>query len=198
MAVNDASEELRIRAPVGWLALAAAVIGLALGYAWSMPGGYFLLGLGLLFAGALLLGVWLLCLGVVLAKQRHRPDLRQRWARWAATPLIAALVATALHYNVPADARFAWSVGSLEEFARSLPPGGERHEQARRVGLYTVTSAFEQEGTVYLIVDGADDGIHQGGFAWSPGGPPRVAADVLEAPDYAHFQGSWYLWEETY
>ncbi|MEU0570568.1 hypothetical protein ABZ297_34970 [Nonomuraea sp. NPDC005983] len=106
--------------------------------------------------------------------------------------------ASGFHNERATVARFAWSVDSLEEFARSVPPGGERDEQARRVGLYTVTSAFEQEGTVYLIVEGADDGIHQGGFAWSPGGPPRVAADALEAPDYAHFQGPWYLWEETY
>ncbi|MFB9878059.1 hypothetical protein ACFFMN_08955 [Planobispora siamensis] len=179
--------------PGRWLLPLSALTGLLLLYSVSAPGGYF--GLALL-GGILALTlavVWIPRFVVGLARADGRPGLRRHWVRWAAVPLMAAVVAGLGSAGVPQDVRFALSRASMEQVAHAVSTGAEPEGGGRQIGLFSVSSVVRTGGGVSFGL--RDTGfLDTHGFAWFPAGAPPQEPET----SYEHLEGPWYEWRRTW
>ncbi|BAJ27299.1 MULTISPECIES: hypothetical protein [Kitasatospora] len=163
------------------LGCALGVTALLLGC--SVPGAdYGLLGLGA-FTLLALPGGWLLWQQTPWA-HRDAPA-PGRW-RWAAVPLLLTAGALLIHYDVPADARFAASRDTLTTHARHTLATGST--DAAWVAGYRLEHAELASGGVTFTIAGA--GVFAPhGYAYLPQGLP-----AKPTVSYTDLGGGWYSW----
>ncbi|GAA3747633.1 hypothetical protein HDA32_001543 [Spinactinospora alkalitolerans] len=181
--------------PPGRLYLPACVlIGLALLYEDSMPGGHlptFVIGMG---GGALLAGMGALRLGTALTVAR--PMIRHYWLRWITAPLIA-LAAIALSVSdAPLQARVDASAQELLHVRDTLNRSTTIPLNGEWVGLYPLKAASVDDGVTRFTVQGAGL-LNESGLAYSSEPlPTDVFVPGHGGVVYEHISGNWYSWTE--
>lgn len=191
--------ELATAAP-GWKFHAALVpVGIAVLYAYSVPGSAFLV---LLIVFWLILGalaVWLVRLvAFFVGRMRGRSAGSSKW--FVLAPVGALILGLLLWADVPLRARWELSRGDFEKAARAVQRG-EFHgdlSDSRRLGLFTVTD-IQPVRTGVLFYEATGDFLDDAGFAYLPQGP---SADLenggFEAPQFRSLGGGWYAWTASW
>lgn len=180
--------------PPGRLYLpACAVVGIALLYEDSMPGGHlpsFVFGMG---GGALLAAMGALRLGTALSVAR--PMIRRYWLRWITAPIIAAVVIVLSVSDVPLKSRLEMASDELLQVrdtanrSTTIPLNGEW------AGSYPLKAAsVSEQGVARFTVQGAGL-LKDSGLAYSP---KPLPTDVFVPGEgglvYEHISGDWYSW----
>ncbi|GLW72540.1 hypothetical protein Kpho02_48390 [Kitasatospora phosalacinea] len=186
-------KRLKLPARPGNSALLCCALGVtALLLGESVPGGDCgLLGLGAFTLLALPVG-WLLW---------HRTPLARRTAtatataapgrfgrcRWAAAPLLLATGALLIHYDVPADARFAATRSALTTHAEHTLATGST-APAWVAGYHLEQTRLVGGGVTFTVAGTGVFAPH--GYAYFPHGTPAGKS----AGYYTELGGGWYSW----
>lgn len=166
-------------------------LGLLTAGAISAPGGYFLPAMLAMLGWCVLAGVWGVWLLLAAVQRAGRAGLRRRWRRWLLAPLWTLVIVALAVLDAPMRVRLALSEPALLAISAALERGEPR--EPGWYGLYTFTriekipggARFQVEGTGFLEI---------GGFAYVPADPPPE----LDADEYRHFSGPWYVWTERW
>ncbi|GHD26753.1 hypothetical protein [Nocardiopsis kunsanensis] len=171
---------------------ACAVVGIALLYEDSVPGGHlptFLFGL---IAGLLLAGMGALRLGIALAVAR--PMIRYYWLRWISAPLVAAVAIGVAFVDIPLQTRVQASTEQLTELREQVDGSTTIPRNGKTTGLYQLHSVSVADGITHYEIENAG--------LFSPAG---LAHSTEEIPDgvflpgqgskiYEHVADDWYVW----
>jgi hypothetical protein len=96
------------------------------------------------------------------------------------------------------DERFARSVGSMEQVARTVKPSSRVNSAPRQVGLLQFADVYRDGDLVYFKL-GDTVGVDPYGYVWSPKGEPvDDVPDDAVAASFEHVQGPWYRWSESW
>jgi F0F1-type ATP synthase assembly protein I len=183
------------RQPVGLslgLALAAAVLLSISAWVFSVPGSYFSPSLFLPF-GWFLLGLawigWVLYIAL-----RHRSAFTPRQAvRLLAAPLLGVMAFAVVETDAAFQVRYAASKGAMNAVAREVAAGSRSPQGIDRIGLWNVEKVERVRGGMRFLVE--DTGfLDPVGFAYSPRGKPPVIGEDF----YEHFDGPWWIWQESW
>ncbi|HVP11387.1 MAG TPA: hypothetical protein VMV94_09410 [Phycisphaerae bacterium] len=180
--------------PPGWLFHIAAVVA---GLIALLLAGLLLQSVALSMlapCGAMILMViWLLRLAAAigLAWYHHDPVFSRlrTWRRWLSGPVLLLVLWVLLDLQVPLRLTFLLSQEAMDKLAGEVmqTPVGTKTLSSRRVGLYTAIRIERIEGGMKFLT-------REGGFAYSPDGPPPPGY-----PDtYMHFSGPWYVWVDRF
>jgi hypothetical protein len=172
---------------VAWIGLLGALVCLTL-YAYSVPGGYFELTLAATWGWVLVGASWL----VSVAKRL----LRRRPLRLAdaVAPVVVLVVGTLLVFDAPLQARYRLSRSAMNATAKRVVAHPEQARTIHRIGLWRTDRVEKIPGGMRFTVSGARF-VDDHGFVYSPQGKPaKVGAEDV----YTHFDGPWYLWDESW
>jgi hypothetical protein len=173
-----------------WIGLLGALVCATL-YATSVPGWYFFLTL-------VALGAWVLVgLGWVLSIGARAIRLRSLFVLSPAefvAPALAVAVAALVWLDVPLHARYRLSRSAMDAAATKVVAHPEQARDMHRIGLWPTDRVERIRGGMRFVVSGA--GLFDAqGFAYSlDGEPARVGAEDV----YAHLDGPWYVWDESW
>ncbi|MEV4377581.1 hypothetical protein [Streptosporangium sp. NPDC049644] len=111
--------------------------------------------------------------------------------------LVALVMVILLACGMPEAERFALSVESMEQVARTAGPGREADDKPRKVGLLEVAEIYRDGDLVYFKL-GDFSGVDPYGYVWSPEGEPLDSPDDSATASFEHVQGFWYRWSESW
>jgi hypothetical protein len=181
--------------PIGWpFHLLLAAVGLMSLYAVSVPGGYFSLEIGSIFAWIAIGAIWF-CRGIIryILARYYRINENAGWLRWSIAPAVLVLVFTLAVCEIPWRATFFFSRPAMERFARRVLAQPSGATTAQHVGFYQACNAERIPGGMRFRIDRAGF-IDRFGFAYCPDAPPRAAGN----DGYEHLSGPWYIWRERF
>jgi hypothetical protein len=181
--------------PIGWplllLACAAALVTLRSGMTPQVDSDILAYGVLAWLGVGLLYLIRLVCRGLALNGQPS--PFGRHTVRWLVPPAILVGTMVAFEARLPLRVGFELSRGAMDRFAQAAlsRPAKQWPVPPQRVGIYRAKDIEAWAGQVIFTVEGSD--WHgNGGFAYSPNGPPRSsnAARVFQ-----HLSGSWYEWK---
>jgi hypothetical protein len=172
---------------LAWVGLLGTLVCATL-YAYSAPGGYFELSLGVIWAWILVGASWIVSVAARVLRRRalKRGD--------AVVPVLVLVVGALLVLDVPLQARYRLSRSAMDATAKRVIAHPEQARTIHRIGLWRTNRVEKIPGGMRFTVAGTEF-IDQGGFAYSPDGEP---ANVGGEDVYTHFNGPWYLWDESW
>src|SRR5690625_5046391 len=181
--------------PPGRLYIPACVlIGLALLYEVSVPGGHlptFVVGMR---GGAALAAMGVLRLGIAVSIAR--PMIVRYWMRWITAPLIAVAAIALSLADIPLQARVDTSAAALHEVAQTTRPTTAAPMDSW-AGLYPLKAVtVTEDGVTRYAVRGAGL-LSASGLAYSEDQlPTDVFVEGHGGVVYEHINGPWYSWSE--
>jgi hypothetical protein len=187
-----------LRPPWWWFHALVAVAAACLLWAFSVPGVFFLLGMGaagVLALAGLIWAAWVLTIGL----------RRRTWSWWfVVAPVLGVIVLALLSAGVPLQSRWATSRSAFDTVVASLPPaadtGNERSPVTvpARIGSYDITMAYRVPAGV-VFHEETGNVIDDAGFAYLPDGPkPDLENGSFESPVFRHLGGPWYGWTASW
>jgi hypothetical protein len=143
------------------------------------------LGVGLLYL------IRLVCLGLSLNGQPS--PFGPHTVRWLVPPAILVGTIAAFEARLPLWVGFELSRHAMDRLAQAAisRPVNQWPVPPQRVGIYRAKDIEAWAGQVIFAVEGSD--WHgNGGFAYSPNGPPRTSNAAMV---FQHLSGSWFEWK---
>jgi hypothetical protein len=160
-------------------------------YAVSAPGWYFFVTLLVIGAWILAGAAWIVSIG---ARALRRRSLFVLGPGDFVFPALVVVVGALVYLGVPLYARYRLSRPAMNAAAKKVVAHPERARTMHRIGLWPTDRVARIRGGMRFVVSGAGF-LDAQGFAYSPGGEPaQVAAEDI----YTHFDGPWYLWDESW
>lgn len=190
---DDATTSEPRRRPRGislaWYLVVAGAVVLSLASV-SVPGGYFVLQLGLFYGwAAILVGAVVAYLLSAIRRRTPKPRLGHT------VPVIAFVLTVVLAVvQVPLLVGYFVSAGSMNALMREAARDPKSFDKPGRVGVWSVERVESYKGGVRFLVKGTGF-LDPGGFAYSEKGqPPNIGGEDY----YDHLHGNWYVWSESW
>jgi hypothetical protein len=160
-------------------------------YSYSVPGWYFFESIFAFWLWIALCTIWL---GRLLIATAMRRSIRlPRWKHWLVTPAAGALTLGLVVSLAPLKVRYYLSRDAMNSAAQTVIANPAKASTIREIGLWDVERVERISGGMRFLVQ--DTGfLDPVGFAYSPNRQPEVIGEDT----YVHFDGPWYIWEESW